>query len=85
MTCRDVIEFLADYLSGELKPEERDLFLEHLDACPPCVAYLETYEQAITLCKCTLKPPDDLPPVPEELIQAILASRPQPGGERPHA
>jgi predicted anti-sigma-YlaC factor YlaD len=79
MTCRDVIEFLADYLNGELTQEERDLFRKHLGVCPPCIAYLQTYEQTIILSKSAMEASDDLPPVPEELIRAILASQPSSG------
>jgi predicted anti-sigma-YlaC factor YlaD len=76
MTCRDVIEFLADYLNGELTREERDLFLKHLGVCPPCIAYLQTYEETIILSKSAMEASHDLPPAPEELVRAILASRP---------
>ena len=30
MTCRDVVEFLMDYLSAELPPDDRALFDAHL-------------------------------------------------------
>ena len=42
MTCRELAELLIDFVSGDLTPEHRGRFEEHLGACPPCVAFLET-------------------------------------------
>ena len=39
MTCRDVVEFLMNFLDGELPEQERARFEEHLCCCPPCVTY----------------------------------------------
>jgi len=77
ITCRDLIRFLIDYTSGELPPTERAEFDRHLAVCPPCVAYLKTYEQTIRLGKAAMADgDDDLPAeMPEELVRAILASR----------
>ena len=77
MTCRELIGFLADYLSGELPAEERRLFEEHLAECPDCVAYLETYETTIRLGKDAFSSAQDrgCADAPEELVVAILAAR----------
>ena len=72
-TCRELIDFLADYLSGELPAAERTEFERHLAMCPPCVAYLKSYEQTIRLGKRACAGTDEKPP--EELIKAILAAR----------
>ena len=77
MTCREVVDFLTEYGSGKLPAAERAAFEEHLAACPPCVAYLKSYEEAVKLGKAVTSNPDDCVPdaVPEELVQAILAAR----------
>jgi anti-sigma factor RsiW len=77
MTCRELIEFLMDYLDGELGPEERARFDAHLAECPMCVAYLETYQQAVRLGKAVLAPPGEEVPaeVPDDLVRAVLAAR----------
>ena len=77
MTCRELVEFLMDYLDGQLSEPERLCFEEHLGECPDCVAYLATYQEAIRLGKEACKVGDDaLPPeVPEDLVRAILAAR----------
>jgi anti-sigma factor (TIGR02949 family) len=45
LTCRDVIDLLADYLDQSLPPETPEGLTRHLDACPACVAYLNTYKK----------------------------------------
>jgi anti-sigma factor RsiW len=77
MTCREFIEFLTAYLGGELPPERRALFEEHLAECPWCVAYVQNYRETIRLGKAAFDPSDERLPerVPDELVQAILAAR----------
>ena len=79
MTCHEVIDFLMEYLSGELSASERAEFEQHLADCPDCAAYLKSYEETIKLGKAVFANPDAPVPqdVPEELVQAILASRRQ--------
>ena len=77
MTCREVIDFLLEYLSEELSASERAEFEQHLAECPDCAAYLKSYEETIKLGKAVFADLEAPVPqdVPEELVQAILASR----------
>ena len=77
MTCREFVEFLLEYLLGGV---DREKFDAHLAVCPECVNYLKTYQQTVRISKGALADPDgSLPEAPpEELVQAILASRPKP-------
>jgi anti-sigma factor RsiW len=76
MTCRDFLDFLLDYESGDLTEAERKIFDAHLAECPACVSYLKTYRQTIVLSKAAFCDQQPLPAdVPEELVQAILAVR----------
>jgi len=77
MTCREVIDFLMDCLSGSLTETERATFDAHLALCPSCVAYIQTYRDSIQMGKAAFAREDEELPgeVPEELIRAILASR----------
>jgi len=79
MTCHELNEFLIDYHSGDLHPEERARFEAHLALCSDCVAYLRGYEETIRLGKGAYGQPDDPVPadVPDELVRAILAARPR--------
>ena len=51
MTCREFVDFLMNYLNGELPVAQRDSFDAHMNVCPSCVLYLETYLQTIRLGK----------------------------------
>ena len=76
MTCREFVEFLMDYLSGELAAEVRGQFEWHLSACPNCVRYMDTYKATVTLERIAFGEDEEVPAsVPEELIRAILAAR----------
>lgn len=76
LTCRELADFILDYLSGELPPEVLSAFEQHLGVCPNCVEYLEQYRTTIGLGSAAFS--DLEAPVtdaPEDLIQAILAAR----------
>jgi anti-sigma factor RsiW len=62
LTCRDVIDLLAEYLEESLTPEVLEDFERHLDRCPACVAYLNTYKKTRELTgEVTRVPmPDDM-------------------------
>ncbi len=76
MTCREVVDFLMDYLSGSLAAAERREFERHLEACPPCVSFLKTYERTVALGKEAFSEPDSsAQKVPGELVKAILAAK----------
>jgi len=78
LTCREFVEFLMAYLSGELPAEQRAAFVGHLAECPDCTTYLQTYGETVRIekiaCGCGDPAPAD---APEELIRAILAARGQ--------
>ena len=73
MNCKELIEFLDDYVAGALAPASLVEFERHLAVCPSCRAYLATYRETITLARGAVEPPseEDLPP---ELVTAILAA-----------
>jgi anti-sigma factor RsiW len=76
MNCRDVVAFLMDYLDGELAPEVRQHFDAHLDECPDCVSYLDSYRETLRLTREVGAADAANPPeAPEALIQAILSAR----------
>ena len=77
ITCRTFVEFLMDYMSGELPEAQRDEFDGHLAACVACVAYMKTYSDTVKLGKAAFENPDAAVPddVPEDLVKAILEAR----------
>ncbi len=80
MTCKDVNEFLADYLAGTLPWGQRLAFNFHLLLCRGCRRYLASYATTVRVAQslaAPLEPAEEQ--VPDELLRAILAAR---GGER---
>lgn len=77
MTCRELADFILDYLSGELPPGVAREFERHLDECPNCVHYLRNYEDAVRAGRAAYRDADEdvQADVPEELVQAILEAR----------
>jgi anti-sigma factor RsiW len=77
LTCREFVEFLADYTERRLPPDQLARFNDHLARCPSCVSYTRSYRDAVRLGKSAFSGPDEPVPgdVPENLVQAILAAR----------
>jgi anti-sigma factor RsiW len=73
MTCRELSEFLADYVAGELPEQVRGEFAAHLSRCPDCHAFVAQYRATIQMSSAAF---DDVAPegLPEDLVRAILAS-----------
>jgi anti-sigma factor RsiW len=47
--CKRFIECLSDYFDGELDPEFRAAFEEHVETCENARAMIRTFERTITL------------------------------------
>jgi anti-sigma factor RsiW len=77
VNCREFVEFLMDYLEGALPEVQRTTFQVHMDECPTCVTYLETYRETVRLGKELCVDPEGPVPedVPDRLVEAILAAR----------
>jgi len=63
MTCREVIDLVADYLANDLCPRARHRFEAHFAACPDCVTYVRGYADTIRLARAAYAEPDDRVPV----------------------
>jgi anti-sigma factor RsiW len=78
MKCRDFTQFILEYQAGELTPETRLAFEQHLKKCGNCVHYLHGYELTVLLEKAAYgcSGEGEVPAeVPEELVQAILSAQ----------
>ncbi len=76
MNCRELSEFIHDYLAGALPEGERATFERHLERCPDCVRYLDSYRTTIELARGAYAGEVIAPcQVPEGLIQAVLAAK----------
>ncbi len=77
MTCRELADFIADYLTNALDPDVRARFDHHLARCRNCRQYLANYSTLLDLEREAFEEdwdqlPDDLR---EQLVQAIIAAR----------
>ncbi|MBM4255999.1 MAG: hypothetical protein FJ147_08895 [Deltaproteobacteria bacterium] len=79
LTCREFINFIADYLAGTLSQNESHAFAYHLADCPECSQYLSSYQTTVLASHLAYADPEDAVPaeVPEELVHAILSARAQ--------
>jgi anti-sigma factor RsiW len=78
MNCQELVDFLMDYLDGTLPPEQAASFKEHLNCCPPCVVYLQSYEKCIQIGKqCMCEEETIIAAMPENLVKAILDAQKQ--------
>jgi anti-sigma factor RsiW len=77
VNCRECDEFLADYVAGELAADVLQTFEQHLERCRNCRVYLEQYRATIKAGKTACEIAREGVAIPEELIQAILATRPR--------
>jgi len=72
ITCRQLIDFLGDYVEGELPPPDRHELERHLAVCPSCLAYLDSYVMTRQLGRAALRDEAGAAQVPEELVRRIL-------------
>jgi anti-sigma factor RsiW len=49
LECRGVVEVVTDYLEGDMAPDDRRRFDEHLADCDGCQAYVEQMRTVIRL------------------------------------
>ena len=76
MTCRELADFILDYLAGELPRDVRSAFDAHLAVCPNCVSYLATYQATVDASRIAFDAGgmDASLEIPEDLVRAILDS-----------
>jgi anti-sigma factor RsiW len=79
MTCREVAEFILDYVDGELPAATREVFQRHLAVCPNCREYIALYLASVEFGRHAFD--DDRAAreagIPDDLVAAILSARPQ--------
>ncbi len=74
ISCEEAEEFILAYLEGELAPRQKRAFEWHLKLCRECRDYLKAYQRSLQLGKAALTE-EMLPPLPDDLVKAIMASR----------
>jgi len=49
MTCKELVEWITEYLEGAMSRDDRLKFEQHLAACPGCTEYLAQLRETIRL------------------------------------
>jgi anti-sigma factor RsiW len=72
--CDECVELLVDYLEGELPPERARALEIHLDLCPSCVSFVNTYRGTVNIAR-TLHAEDIPPEVTQRLIDFLCKEK----------
>ena len=72
--CRQIADLLGDYLDGTLPKRTRDLLEWHIEACPPCVAFVNTYRGTVNAAA-KLRSTDIPPELKQRLLSVLRANR----------
>jgi anti-sigma factor RsiW len=49
--CRECVDLLVDYVDGSLPKHKAELLEWHLEGCPPCVSFVNTYKGTVDAAK----------------------------------
>ena len=49
--CPDIVRLLADFIEGQLPPDEHAALEAHLSRCSHCLAQLKTYRSTVSLLR----------------------------------
>ena len=75
LSCRELINLLAEYRTNTLDPETNRQADTHLLSCSACVEYLRSYEQTIRLVKNVLRSPSGAADDMDAFVQEILLAQ----------
>jgi anti-sigma factor RsiW len=73
LTCQQMVEFIADYLTGALDTETTLAFEAHLHGCDDCIAFLETYQRTIATVHSLRF--EEIPAELEERLRRFIGTR----------
>lgn len=74
LSCRDLIEFLDDYVAGRQPDGLRVAFEAHLADCRHCRDYLRTYRDTVRIARSALRDESPAEDLPDDLVRAIVDS-----------
>ncbi len=52
--CPDMMDLLVDYFEDELSEDQRAHLESHLGGCPPCAAFLQSYQNTGVVSRAAL-------------------------------
>lgn len=71
MNCREISQYLLEYVSAEVEPAVHVTFEAHISSCHNCHTYLAQYKETIRAAQLACKD-DDVAGLPEDFVQAVL-------------
>ena len=66
--CKQITDLLYDYLNNELSRKVKRDFEKHLNICPDCVRFLNTYKKTVAVIRSV-----DAAALPTNVRQNVLA------------
>ncbi len=72
-TCKQITDLMLDYLTDKLRPKLKQDFQKHLDICPDCVAFVNTYKKTVK-ATATLRE-EDIPPKVRDNVLGFLRAK----------
>lgn len=72
-TCKQMTDLVFNYLNDKLSPHVKRDFQQHLQICPDCVNFLNTYKKTVSVTRSVR--PDEIPPTVRNNILDFLRSR----------
>jgi anti-sigma factor RsiW len=70
LSCRQIFALLSEYLDAELPPDLCEKLSGHIEGCAPCVEFVKSLRQSVSLCR--EYQPDALPAPLAEEVRAKL-------------
>ena len=55
MNCKEIIDKMSEYIDGETDLELCTLIRSHIESCPSCRIFFQSFEKNIQICKELLK------------------------------
>ena len=72
-TCKQITDLMLDYLTDKLHPKLKKDFQKHLNICPDCVSFVNTYKKTVK-ATATLRS-EEIPPKVRDNILSFLHSK----------
>src|SRR6185503_19411581 len=70
LDCRECMDLLSDFVDGSHPKHQAELLEWHLEGCPPCVAFVNTYKGTVDAARRLRE--TTLPPELQQKLVAFL-------------
>ncbi len=70
LTCQQVTDAIIDYLTGDMQADTTTRFQDHLQGCPDCAAFFNTYNSTVRATRSLSY--DDVPNEMRNRVQQFL-------------